>query len=127
MKLKIAVAVALIFDIVIITSILLINLYQQQTSQPKSIKATETPVYTAQQVAAHNSPQDCWLTINQKVYDVSNFIAIHPGGSERIIPYCGQDATQAFASQGGEGQHSTSAQNQLRSFQIGSLQKKSKI
>ena len=121
MKLKIAVAIALIFDFVTIASILLINLYQQQTSQSPTTQPEEISVYDTQEVATHNSIQDCWLIINQNVYDVSNFVAIHPGGAYRIIPYCGQDATQAFATQGGEGQHPTSAYNQLETFQIGTL------
>ena len=121
MKLKIAVAMALIFNIATIISILLINLYQQQTSQPPATQPEEIPVYDAQAVAAHNSIQDCWLIIDHNVYDVSNFVAIHPGGAYRIIPFCGKNATQAFATQGGEGQHPTSAHNQLEAFQIGTL------
>lgn len=119
MKLKIAVAITLIFSTVTVVAILLVNLYLQQTSQPKPDSQSQLPSYTQHQVASHHDPRDCWIIINNGVYNVTNFLSIHPGGAERIIPHCGQDATQAFATQGGEGQHSTSAQNQLESYQIG--------
>jgi hypothetical protein len=56
-----------------------------------------TTAYTAQQVAQHNTAADCWLIISGQVYDVTNFIPIHPGGNA-IVPYCGTDATTIFDS-----------------------------
>ncbi|NXL56361.1 FADS1 desaturase, partial [Chordeiles acutipennis] len=37
-----------------------------------------------------------WLVIDRKVYDVSKFSKLHPGGSRVISHYAGQDATDAF-------------------------------
>ena len=76
-------------------------------------------VFTIAEVATHNKAADCWLIIANKVYSVSSFLNLHPGGADRIIPYCGQDATQAFATKGGRGNHSSRAQAELATLYLG--------
>ncbi|KAM6358917.1 acyl-CoA (8-3)-desaturase-like isoform 3-T3 [Alca torda] len=41
-------------------------------------------------------PQERWLVIERKVYDISHFCRRHPGGSRVISHYAGQDATDPF-------------------------------
>ena len=41
------------------------------------------------EVAKHNTVEDCWLLIKDKVYNLSNFIHEHPGGVD-IIAACQQ-------------------------------------
>jgi cytochrome b involved in lipid metabolism len=72
-------------------------------------------------ITQHNTTNDCWLLINNKVYDVSSYLTSHPGGSATIIPYCGKDATVAFDSKGGQGSHSAFAQSELAQFVIGTV------
>ncbi|XP_006033389.1 fatty acid desaturase 1-like [Alligator sinensis] len=43
-----------------------------------------------------SSGKDRWLVIDRKVYDISNFYLVHPGGKRVISHYAGQDATDAF-------------------------------
>jgi hypothetical protein len=38
-------------------------------------------VYTAKELQKHTSPDDCWLVIKGKVYDVSGWGQDHPGGA----------------------------------------------
>lgn len=52
--------------------------------------------YTAEEVAAHNKDGDCWLIIENKIYDVSTFIDEHPGGKKPILAQAGRDATKTF-------------------------------
>lgn len=56
--------------------------------------------FTREEVAAHNTEGDLWIIIDSKVYDVTRFRGMHPGGAsvllEAGIP--GQDATEAFFS-----------------------------
>ncbi|TDL23321.1 hypothetical protein BD410DRAFT_839202 [Rickenella mellea] len=48
------------------------------------------------QVAEHNSKKSCWVIIKNKVYDVTEFLPEHPGGSKIILKYAGKDATSAY-------------------------------
>lgn len=36
---------------------------------------------STQQIAAHNSPEDCWIVVDNQVWDVTEFLDEHPGGS----------------------------------------------
>uniref|UniRef100_A0A672TIC4 Cytochrome b5 heme-binding domain-containing protein n=1 Tax=Strigops habroptila TaxID=2489341 RepID=A0A672TIC4_STRHB len=42
------------------------------------------------------APQERWLVIERKVYDISHFCRRHPGGARLISSHAGQDATDAF-------------------------------
>ena len=47
-------------------------------------------------VAAHNKEWDCWIILDQVVYDVTLYLEYHPGGKNNIMRFAGQDATEAF-------------------------------
>lgn len=53
-------------------------------------------VISRSDVAKHSSAANCWVIIRGKVYDLTQFIMEHPGGSETILEYAGSDATDAF-------------------------------
>ena len=38
-------------------------------------------VRCAQQVRQHNTQDDCWIVVNGKAYDVTDFMPDHPGGA----------------------------------------------
>ena len=50
-------------------------------------------VFTLKEVSTHNSKEDCFIIIDNNVYDMSNFS--HPGG-KIIFNYAGKDATKIF-------------------------------
>ncbi|KXN89899.1 Cytochrome b2, mitochondrial [Leucoagaricus sp. SymC.cos] len=52
--------------------------------------------WTLEQVAQHNSPGSCWVIIQNRVYDVTDFLPEHPGGAKIILKYAGRDATAAY-------------------------------
>ena len=77
--------------------------------------------YSMDELSTHNQKGDCWLLIHDQVVDVSNFTK-HPGG-DAYVPYCGKEATAAFETKGGNGQHSDRAHQMMESFVIGQLSK----
>jgi cytochrome b involved in lipid metabolism len=66
--------------------------------------ADTTTVYTLEQVRSHNTDKDCWLVINNKIYDATAFLPEvciplpfpfsvdshqHPGGGELVLDVAG--------------------------------------
>ncbi|CAO3676476.1 unnamed protein product [Umbelopsis ramanniana] len=52
--------------------------------------------FTVEQVAEHNSENDCWIIVHDKVYDVTKFLKEHPGGKKVLLKASGTDATKQF-------------------------------
>lgn len=76
--------------------------------------------YTLAQVKAHKSASNCWSAVNGKVYNLTKWIAKHPGGSGVIKSMCGKDATAAFKSQHGL---SGKPASKLAAYKLGTLVK----
>ncbi|CAE8625674.1 unnamed protein product [Polarella glacialis] len=51
---------------------------------------------TMDEVAKHNTKEDCWVVLYGKAYDLSKFAKVHPGGAKLITNAAGMDATAAF-------------------------------
>lgn len=51
---------------------------------------------SGQEVASHNSRESCWIIVHGFVYDVTEFLDDHPGGSKIILKYAGKDATAEY-------------------------------
>ncbi len=82
-------------------------------------QSSELRKLTFNEVSTHNKPEDCWIIINRKVYDVSGYGQKHPGG-EIIYSYCGKDATSVFQSKPTNGlPHSNKAIDILAKFYVG--------
>jgi hypothetical protein len=47
------------------------ELFSQFYEQHLKAKYEKAPRYTLEEIAAHNTEQDCWVILNGKVYDVS--------------------------------------------------------
>ena len=87
----------------------------------------QTIKYNLAELAKHNTAKDCWLLINDKVYDVTQYIADakHPGGAA-ILEGCGKaNGTELFATRpmGSGTSHSDKAYSYLENFFIATLEK----
>lgn len=54
-------------------------------------------VISASEISQHATPNDCWVIIHNKVYDLTKFLDEHPGGKKVISNWAGKDGTAAFA------------------------------
>jgi len=52
--------------------------------------------FTLDEIAKHNSEQDCWVIIRDIVYNLTKFLPEHPGGKKAIMLFAGKDATEEF-------------------------------
>lgn len=86
-----------------------------------SIPSSSSLTLSTESVATHARPDDCWVIIDGSVYDVTLYLALHPGGNSRISQYCGADASQGFAAKGGKGIHSALARAILSRLKVGAL------
>ena len=46
-----------------------------------------------EEIRKHRKPDDTWVVLEGKVYDVTNFKKRHPGGWQLMEDHAGQDAT----------------------------------
>ncbi|KAK7310706.1 hypothetical protein RJT34_08376 [Clitoria ternatea] len=69
---------------------------------------------TSEELEKHNKPDDMWISIHGKIYDVSQWAHKHPGGQLPLLSLAGQDATDAFLAF-----HPKSAANRLPSLFTG--------
>ncbi|KAF9350416.1 hypothetical protein BGX26_011407 [Mortierella sp. AD094] len=76
---------------------------------------SEIKVFSAADLANHNSKKSLYLAIGGKVYDCTDFIDEHPGGEEVLLDEAAKDATEAFEDVG----HSEEARELLVKMYVG--------
>ncbi|KAI9053398.1 hypothetical protein LZ554_002357 [Drepanopeziza brunnea f. sp. 'monogermtubi'] len=52
--------------------------------------------FDAAEVAKHNTPESCWVSLYGDVWDITEFLPNHPGGSKIILKLAGGDATEEY-------------------------------
>lgn len=81
-------------------------------------KASGNKTFSEAEVRQHNTEQDCWIVVNDKVYDATEYLELHPGGMDSIVINAGEDATEDFVAI-----HSMKATKMLEKYYIGDLDK----
>jgi cytochrome b involved in lipid metabolism len=72
--------------------------------------------YSAADLMKHSNANSCWSAINGNVYDLTKWIALHPGGQSTIKALCGIDGSAMFDNQHGGENHAVSS---LMQYKIG--------
>jgi len=95
---------------------------EEVSPSPSASSTAPAASYTLADVAQHATQLDCWLAIEGKVYDVTDFIGKHPGG-KAILRGCGKDATVLFNTRpdGPGTPHPDEARQILPQFYVGDL------
>lgn len=95
---------------------------EDNTSNPEApITDNSAPrsSFNLEEIAQHNSADNCWTTIDGQVYDLTSFIQSgeHPGG-DKILNSCGKEASVMFKL---VTKHEPNARALLPSYLIGVL------
>ncbi|KAL4497355.1 hypothetical protein ABPG72_011290 [Tetrahymena utriculariae] len=53
-------------------------------------------VITWLELMIHTTKHDCWILVDDKVFDVTTYLAEHPGGDDILLKCSGRDSTQQF-------------------------------
>lgn len=75
------------------------------------------PVISVDEVRIHSTPEDLWMVVYNKVYNVTKLASLHPGGADVLLDCAGTDATAAFEDVG----HSQDAFDMLLPYLLGEL------
>jgi len=78
------------------------------------------PTFTVSEVESHNTAKSCYVTVGRNVYDVSDFLDSHPGGSELILEYAGKDVADILKDEASHS-HSETAYDVLDESLVGFL------
>eukprot|EP01119_Soliformovum_irregulare_P015498 TRINITY_DN4364_c0_g1_i1.p1 TRINITY_DN4364_c0_g1~~TRINITY_DN4364_c0_g1_i1.p1 ORF type:complete len:138 (+),score=32.09 TRINITY_DN4364_c0_g1_i1:22-414(+) len=89
-----------------------------QVKEKMKEETKEVRYITKEEVAKHNSRDDVWLIIDDKVYDVTKYVDEHLGG-DAILNYAGGDSSIGFHGD----QHPVKVKEVLWEFYIGDLKK----
>ena len=87
-------------------------------AEPSAKPKAEQTGYTMEKVRANNNEVSCWSVIDGNVYDLTNWIASHPGGKGNILSLCGKNGTAEFAS---KHRGDSNPQARLKGFLLGPL------
>lgn len=98
---------------------------QEQASPDESATTAASPseaatdaAYPMTEVRQNATAESCWAAVDGQVYDLTSWIARHPGGEQRILNLCGTDATSAFTGKHGD---AAAPNTRLDSLRIGTL------
>lgn len=113
----------------IVTAIIAAGLifYQKDPMKPDFLSLVPNSagpiVLSTQEVAKHDIESDCWMIIDKKVYNLTSYIGVHPGGASSMLLYCGTDGSEGFATKDKKRAqvHSSYADNLLADYYIGDL------
>ncbi|KDD72111.1 hypothetical protein H632_c3848p0 [Helicosporidium sp. ATCC 50920] len=114
--------VVLTIAVVMVALRFMAALSRPQPPAPSKGAKKELRVFSREEVARHNTPEDFWLILKNRetdrlcVYDLTEYLDSHPGG-EVILTNAGGDATPGFYGP----QHPPSVHDLVREYHIGYL------
>lgn len=81
----------------IVLGAIAVIIYQKDNIWLDSKQEEQKEGVTVEDLRSHNSDSnEVWVAINGQVYDLTNFLTQHPGGTDIILKYAGCDASLIF-------------------------------
>ncbi len=90
------------------------------------IDYSKIKIYPAAEVVKHNSKKLCWVVIGKYIYDVTKFLADHPGSYKILFKCCGKDCTNYYADKRIGEEHSKKSHKMRDKMIVGILKEKIK-
>ncbi|XP_060932428.1 fatty acid 2-hydroxylase [Limanda limanda] len=81
--------------------------------------------FTQQEVSRHRTPASCWVLLGTRVYDVTGFLHLHPGGEALILGRSGRDVGPEM--EGPPHRHSENARRWMEQYYIGELEQEQTV
>jgi len=81
----------------------------------------EENLFSASEVAEHNTTENCWVILNNTVYDITDYLKDHSEKFLDISGWCGQDITEDFTTKAGSGEDHTGGYNVIEKYSVGVL------
>lgn len=78
-----------------------------------------TRYISEKEVARHCTKESCWVLVGTRVYDVTSFLRMHPGGEALILRRSGSDISAQL--DGPPHRHSENARRWLEQYYIGEI------
>lgn len=91
------------------------------TADASAGSGSEGATYTLAEVGEHDSLDDCWMAIEGRVYDFTDYIEQHPTPPSVLEPWCGTEATEGMRTKGFGRDHSQRAWDMAERYRIGEL------
>lgn len=82
--------------------------------------AQTLPTISRAELASHNSKTSCYVAIGDRVFDVTDFLADHPGGEDLVLDYAGKDISVILEDEVSH-KHSEAAYEILEEYVVGTL------
>ncbi|XP_071401086.1 fatty acid 2-hydroxylase isoform X2 [Centroberyx affinis] len=76
-------------------------------------------LFSEKEVARHCTKDSCWVLLGTRVYDVTGFLRMHPGGEALILRRSGKDVSREM--EGPPHRHSENARRWMEQYYIGEL------
>ncbi|KAH7064312.1 FMN-dependent dehydrogenase-domain-containing protein [Paraphoma chrysanthemicola] len=54
------------------------------------------PTVSVEEIKKHSSEKDCWIVVDDVIWDITEFAPTHPGGNDIIYRHAGLDASSAY-------------------------------
>ncbi|KAK6320337.1 hypothetical protein J4Q44_G00094440, partial [Coregonus suidteri] len=75
--------------------------------------------FSEKEVANHCTKNSCWVLTGTRIYDVTGFLRMHPGGEALILSRSGNDISPEM--EGPPHRHSENARRWMEQYYIGEL------
>lgn len=79
--------------------------------------------FSENEVAKHCTKDSCWVLLGTRVYDVTGFLRMHPGGEALLLRRSGKDISREL--DGPPHRHSENARRWMEQYYIGEIDRDS--